>query len=174
MCVCVFLWLWGQTTYLLPRHTQYLADTDSAQLSVRALILVLITAFYLTERFPISLLDFVWGYLVFWSFSRRSYPERLTYSKYRDIAPRQLEWSALPKDITSFGTRTGNLQITRFPNRSATWLHQDIVGHSQKDGAFPSQHTQTQAHTWNRHSLYNSPWILRGGKCFFQDRKSVV
>ena len=45
------------------------------------------------------------------SFSRRSYPERLTVST-GTFSQRQVGWSALPKDTTSFctaGNRTNNL-----------------------------------------------------------------
>ena len=47
------------------------------------------------------------------TFSRRSYPERLTVST-GTFSPRQVGWSALPKDTSCAlaGNRTGKLQIT--------------------------------------------------------------
>ena len=76
---------------------------------------------HICRSLPILHLHFI--YIL--SFSRRSYPEQLTV-RTGTLPPRQVGWSALPKDTTSFGLARIDPAtfwlLVRLPHRSAIWL----------------------------------------------------
>ena len=91
-------------------------------------------------------------WLFTFTFSRHSYPERFTVCT-GTFSPRQVGWSALPKD-TNFaqpGIEPATFSLlAQFPNRSATWLPYDClwVGQGEVEIKKAKSGANLSSHFW--------------------------